>query len=417
MEEDNHGAIRKAGAKAVISLITSLIHFFFLYALLRKEKIRQSSYNVYIIFLILPDAFVNLTSHGLFNAFVALNGGKDVFPPGYYYLDVWSWFFYYYANCFLNGVVAYEINNLVLRSYARKRTNPPSLARVYKQVAAVYVLATILALFMVVPYPWALYTITDSLKGKGHLGGEVFDETTAMAIGFGIMLLPMFYVVFIRLRIWWGNLLPKRGRTRALSLFFMRILVVFLIFYLPNTVLVALLPEVPDPDAKYWISIMMGFFTAGQGLINLSLLYLKDDISEAVKEAWNLTFGRCCCACKGGGERRQGVASQVSVQISGLSAPIRSNSVDGSLDISIQNQPPLESLPDAKSIWEEPDVYDSGPETLDAVRSYDDDLAVDSAEQDGHETTPPLDDMESNLEVSGRHSRVDMSGSRIDGPE
>ncbi|KAL3941325.1 MAG: hypothetical protein SGBAC_004299 [Bacillariaceae sp.] len=380
--EDYRAIIGKAGAKAVISLITSLIHFFFLYALLRKEKIRQSSYNVYIIFLILPDAFVNFTSHGLFNGFVALNGGNDVFPPGYYYVDVWSWFFYYNANCFLNGVVAYEINNLVLRSYARKRTNPPSLSRVYKQVAAVYLLATMAGLVMVVPYPWALYTITDSLKGKGEMGGEVFDETTATGIGFGFMLLPMVYVVIVRIRIWWRDLLPKSGRTRTLSLFFMRIIIVFLIFYLPNTTLSALLPIVPDPNAKYWISVMMGLLTAGQGLVNLYMVYLKDDIREAVNEACRLSFGQCCRACKRESQKRQGVPSEELVQENDLSMPMRKRSGESSLDS--QNQPQSGTSPDSKSIWEQAGVYDGV-------------VPEDYTAQDVHQVALASDDVENSL--------------------
>jgi len=169
---------------------------------------------------------------------------------------------------------------------------------------------------------------------------------------------------------WRKKLLPKSGKTRALSLFFMRIIIVYFLLYIPNTTLTAFLQDLPGgPKVQFWVSAVMGILTAAQAFVNVYLIYYKDDIRVAVNEAWDVTFGRCCCACGGEAERRQAknsspVSSQV--QISGLSYPLgkessepQSNTLDQTESMSVRRS----------NVWQEPDLYESEVEDKDTQKS------------------------------------------------
>ena len=108
-------------------------------------------------------------------------------------------FLFYFQFLYLNTVMTYEINNLVHRSYRCIRTPPPKLARVYKQVVAVYTFSTVVALHMVLPVKWALFTIEDDVNGIGGPGGKMFNPLVATGIMYIIILIPVIYVLFARL--------------------------------------------------------------------------------------------------------------------------------------------------------------------------------------------------------------------------
>lgn len=124
-------------------------------------------------------------------------------------------------------------------SCRRKRLAPPILSKVCKQVALVYLFSICAALWMALPVPFALrHIVIDDRRGKGRLGSGPAGGFTFL--GASIAFFSLFAMprcsMFCSYESECGskNLLPTTGRTRVLSLFFMRVIVVFILFYVPT---------------------------------------------------------------------------------------------------------------------------------------------------------------------------------------
>lgn len=50
-------------------------------------------------------------------------------------------------------------------------------------------------------------------------------------------MVPFLFMAYLCFRIWIGNLLAVSARTRLIALYFLRIIVVFFVFWLPNIIL------------------------------------------------------------------------------------------------------------------------------------------------------------------------------------
>lgn len=128
--------------KAAFNLLASAACFFFIFAMIADKKIRHNAYNLYVVFMILPDG-INTFFRVLTNIFIAVNHGVKWFPPGYYYSDLFFWMFYYISNFYTNTVVTYEIDKLVRSSHQGKRVPPPTIRKVLIQVTTVYLFCII----------------------------------------------------------------------------------------------------------------------------------------------------------------------------------------------------------------------------------------------------------------------------------
>merc|ERR1712232_1310556 len=98
-------------------------------------KARKFTFNLYIIFAILPDSLCN----GILGVSLFYEAFHDGAMPGF--LCSWMCFhllFYYLSNLYVNAVIAKEVYTLVVNSYQRKRTVPPSMRTVICQVGIVY---------------------------------------------------------------------------------------------------------------------------------------------------------------------------------------------------------------------------------------------------------------------------------------
>ena len=206
---------------ACCNFLAAVLCMFAFQALIRRQSIRKSPYNIYVIFLLFPDAINNLLTM-FWNVFY------QPFPQGYYEVSMFVWFFYFLSNFYLNAVVAYEIYTLAVASSRRQKISRPMTKRAWKQVAVVYSFACAVSAWFVLPYKWSPMDIDDGPKGSlryGSPNGGVFGPLAMPLIGFGLISIPIIFVLYVRIRIARYKLLPKRGRTRVLSLFFLRIII------------------------------------------------------------------------------------------------------------------------------------------------------------------------------------------------
>ncbi|CAJ1939967.1 unnamed protein product [Cylindrotheca closterium] len=287
--------------KALINLVASFVCFFFIAAMLSKPTIRNNSYNLYVVFMIFPDG-INTLFRVLTNMFLGLNRGVHWYPPGFYYLDLFFWMFYYTCNFYLNVFVTFEINKLVEHCHRGRRIPVLKLQRTRRQIAGVYFFSACIASLMVLPVPFALYHITDDRRGKGKSGSGPngwYSFDVATYIFLLIMAVPVSFVFLVAVRMWIKKLLPKRGRLRVLTLFFLRVIILFSVFYIPVILLTSKRNNMEDEYSGGALALdtVLGVLAAFQALTTLYMIWLKYDIRVAVKETWNKTFGRLCCRC------------------------------------------------------------------------------------------------------------------------
>ena len=120
------------------------------------------------------------------------------------------------ANIWMNAVVAYEVFDLLKKSHQGERVKPPTIKKATIQGMTVYLYALIIFL------------------AHFFLDGKI-DMTIAAPIYFMISAgFPIVYLCCICTIIWYRGLVPSLGgRLREISLYFFRIIVVFLVFWLP----------------------------------------------------------------------------------------------------------------------------------------------------------------------------------------
>ena len=309
------------------NLLAMVLCLFVFQALLRNSSIRQNAYNIYIIFLIFPDALQNIIA-------VPWNFFGRTYPQGYYEIGCFVWFFFFASNFYLNTIVAYEINKLATASHRRQKTAPPKLERAWKQVVSVYIFSMLIAMWDVLPYKWSPIDIDDGIHGSLRFGSPndgVFSPMVGLIIQWGLLGTPITYVMYIGIRIAWYRLLPTRGRTRVLSLFFMRIIIVFLLFYLPNTIVTSSLffALADNPAASFWIGkVTAPLMNALQAVVTLHMVLLKDDVREAVASDWNSTFGYCCCKMAGTNPQRPPAEADATIKTIDPTAEMKTSEWD-----------------------------------------------------------------------------------------
>lgn len=274
-------------------LVISLNLVMIVSILLSKET-RSQAFNVYVIFLYVPSLFLN----GYFIVTVLVKGQGN-YPPSRT-LGAAS-FFYYSANLSMNTVIAHEIWVLLRNSKVRRRTNPPPLDRVYKQVAVVYLVAVV-------------YGVWSGFFKFGH----ILDEDSplylvVLTLTDVIVLLPPFiYFIYIFIHIWRNKLLPITGKTRVLAVFFLRIAVVFVIVWIPFFVYEVLVEYM---DKTFSASGFFLLFVLAVGeIVSFALVTTKPDVRDAIIHLLSCKFG-----CKSSAENSETRMSPVATAEDGQS--------------------------------------------------------------------------------------------------
>jgi len=142
------------------------------------------------------------------------------------------------------------------------------------QIASVNLVAILFGIWGGLNVPWSFF-----YKGEDGL----FSTMDTMILFVVLMLIPIIYVVAIRIQIWRKNLLPKEGKTKTISIFFMRIMIVFFGFYVPN----ALLTQFAQGHGTYqdasffWVERFLHLLHALQAVVTLYMVAYKEDIRTA----------------------------------------------------------------------------------------------------------------------------------------
>ena len=254
-----------------------------------------SSYNLYLLFLIIPDVLFNGII-GITMFLESQNGG--VMGRNWCVTRNAMGFFYYFANLSLNALVAKEIFTLVKNSYRRIHSRPPTASYVLKQVGVVYTLSMLFSMWSNINRNWSLIKVVDYESCITRLGSSgsdpIFNVWTASVIGVGAVSLPFLYVFYVGYTIKKQNLLPLRGRTRAISIYFCRIVLVFVCFYVPNIAISLIFMNIPlhYRILRYWITLAFTLLAPAQCLTTIWIASMKEDIHSTILETQSRMFRR-----------------------------------------------------------------------------------------------------------------------------
>ncbi len=223
---------------AVAQIFVSSISAFFSLAtilamtlplLKKRRRKRASTYNLYLVFLAIPDLIYNLFLVYLFAtyeqwlAYIVPGNVPWIDHP----FDLALFATCAAANLYMNAIIAMEILKLLRNSKRRKRSKAPSLKKASFQALATY---TVGATIFTVDY-----------FGDGI--AEVLPNSVIACFYFPLTIgIPIAILLWVCLRIYWekliGDVRTKAGkRLTILIRYFTRIIVVYICIWLPASIL------------------------------------------------------------------------------------------------------------------------------------------------------------------------------------
>lgn len=247
-----------------LSSITLLVCTLFVAAILLNKRARSEGWNLYLVFLAIPDAWCNLM-------IIIRNSltipGVPVEPEIHIFFASVE-YFYAAANLWLNAVIIAQVYYVLRNSSPTKKIPPPTTRRVIWQSMAVYVFSA--GCFMWAYYLYARGLIDHSLTRVVNL----WVSTRAL-----LVIPPLLFSLWVCFDVWHRNLLPKRGRTRVLSLYFLRVIVVFLVTWIPYFVIYEVAWNI---TYSTWMVNISYYLSSIQGTVSVLVALSKPDIYDAV---------------------------------------------------------------------------------------------------------------------------------------
>ncbi|KAL7571455.1 hypothetical protein ACA910_019210 [Epithemia clementina (nom. ined.)] len=268
-----------------------------------------SSWNLYLIFLLIPDVMNN----GIFgiSTLAETITKAESNQRGMCNARILLTYFYLPANLYANAVVAREMYRLASASYRRQRIHPPKLRTVIGQMMTVYLWSFLLALWNIINVSWSPSHYDSSndfcIRASGSPSNRndpdaspTISPTLGSLISLTVNLVPICYVFYVGFCIWRGHLLPIKGRTRALAMYFFRVVLVFGIFFVPMLILWAALQSVLEDGAadkskdeekssesktlEFVLYCLIRILAPLQLFVTLRLAMIKDDVANAIHE-------------------------------------------------------------------------------------------------------------------------------------
>uniref|UniRef100_A0A7S1YVF3 Uncharacterized protein n=1 Tax=Ditylum brightwellii TaxID=49249 RepID=A0A7S1YVF3_9STRA len=247
-----------------LSAITLFSSSIFIGGILRSPNARSQGYNLYLVFLAIPDALANLmilVRNGLTVSNTPAHPTVHVFLVSYEY-------FYASSNMWLNAVIVGQIHQVLRKSKMCVKIAPLSVKTVFIQAGLTYAWSSLWFAWAFILYSRAL--VWFSLPTVVN----IWIITRALIVG-----PPLLYLIGVCVHIWKYKLLPRSGRTRVLSLYFLRVVIVFLVTWVPYFVIFEIAFNVTFSRFMVYISYYLGSI---QGFLSVVVAMSKPDVKRAV---------------------------------------------------------------------------------------------------------------------------------------
>jgi len=256
---------------------------------------RKFTYNIYIVFLLLPDAFLNLIM-GIRSIYDGMRENSSDSLEEAFPLPLLLCRFqqigigFYISNVYLNAIVTKEVYELVWNSYRRKRTPQPEAKKIVCQALVVYALVSVFVWWMVAPTNWSGVTIENDPYCSASYGSELVPWWVTPLLLMILLMPPIVYCVMVCCNVINRKLLPLKGRTRALALYFLRIIGTFIFFYTPFTIVYVVYVFFPsdnqNSNAYFWLMSIFTILNPIQNIVSIWIFSMKDDIQKAMQQSW-----------------------------------------------------------------------------------------------------------------------------------
>ena len=273
-------------AWAVISTLGGLFVAVFLIGIVLSRNVRKRAFNLYLIYLMIPDAVYSILC-GIVCLCHAVNKSQVASLCNFQQMFVvWG----VGSNMWLNAAVSYQLHSMLRGSNNLRKFSVPDCAFVTKQALSIYAFTLFLGTWGLIESPkFPHYVASTSglacLPVEHDLKSSIFFWVVFFPLFGGI---PMIYIQYVCYDIWRKKLMPPTGKRRLLAVYFGRIVLVFVLMWVPYMILVFMFATwMPT-----WVHFYGGTLSHLQGAVSASLCLFKPDIYFAVKRFV------CCQWCK-----------------------------------------------------------------------------------------------------------------------
>lgn len=248
--------------------------------LLFSKPVQKNPFNLYLIFLMGPDVAFNWLC-----AWTCLQTTiTGSYPPGFmckfqsFYVT-----FTICANSNLNALVARQLYTMLSSAAQYRRYNPPTHKQVTVESLAVYLYSFLVASMVLWDESWWPHK-TQLVIGAVCLPMEYDVASSIFFYCFFFLLVfffPFLFVIWASYYVWQNNLLPQRGRRRVIAIYYFRLAMVFVVFWVPGLFLVFV-----GGSAGPWVQWAGGSWSHMQGAVSGLASLFKADIWKAVTRFW-----------------------------------------------------------------------------------------------------------------------------------
>lgn len=266
---------------SVILFVMSCVTFVLLIAIgTAPAKVRKNAFNTYLFYLVMPDflfsvgAFITATSNAIVGHYIS----DWMCQVQHFYLAVGVG-----GNTWLNATVAFQLYRLLRKSkfpQFKRQYKPPTHKDARRHSLLVYLGVIAVSCLYYIPIPGDPLEIV-SHKGMFCLAGE---GSRTSSLTFWLVMLPSIVLVPLGIVLWTSfqviryNMLPMRGRRRALAVFFTRLLFVFVIMWMPAILFIF----IGGTWGRPWLAMGGATWSLMQSGASALAALSKDDIRKAV---------------------------------------------------------------------------------------------------------------------------------------
>jgi len=236
-----------------ISIILCLLELLAIVPPFRKKenRTRATTYNLYLVFLAIPDLTYNIFLVILFSTYEEHMEDKKgkceivskSFPKNNHDIDIALLVSCVFVTLYTNALIFYEILKLLRNSKRRQRCNAPTFEKACLQALLIYVLGVVVFIFDY--YVVDLFCDDEEIdEDKNSRDCKEKSEIWMISISFFIIaVVPISYLIWVPFRVWREGLIKydsRFGRLTCLLHYFSRIICVYVFFWIPASILLIL---------------------------------------------------------------------------------------------------------------------------------------------------------------------------------
>ena len=270
---------------SLIMALVAVVTGYILLAILLSKKARKNPFNGYLMGLMVPDFLMSFMC--CITCWINASTGHFYSIEACYFQSFY-FIFGIGANSWLNCVIAGRLYKLLYDSQHFRKYEPPTYKQVGLHTICVYIWAAFVASWGIIDVDWLPHH-TRLVLGTACIP---MDYSTSSTIFFYVcffpclMGIPLVYVIYVLYQIKKQNLMPTVGKRRILTVYFLRLAIVFVVMWLPALLFLFIL----GAWIPHWLVWAGGAWSHLQGLVSSILSLGKPDIKSATYHLW-----KCQC--------------------------------------------------------------------------------------------------------------------------